>query len=717
MHWIDWLIVVVPLVIVGVAGFRTRRYMRGVSDFLAAGRVAGRYIVAVASAEAGMGLITVVAAFEMYYLSGFGVGFWTNLRMPIALIVTLTGFAVYRYRETRSMTLAQFFEVRYSKGFRVFAGSLIWISGALNYALFPAIGARFILLYCNAPQTISILGTPVSSFGLLMAVFLSVALIIVLFGGQITAMVTDCLAGIFSYGLYAMIIVAVMMIFSWSQMSEALLDRPEGMSLLDPFDTSKLQTFNVLFVLISVIGAIYGVLSWQGQGAYQVSAASAHEAKMGGVLGQWRAGYSTLMVMLLAIAAYTYMHHPDFAPQAAEVRAQLEQQVNMPTEGATATIRQQMTVPMAVRHFLPIGVSGAFFAVMMFLMVSTDVTYLHAWGTIFVQDIILPLRKKPFAPTQHIWLLRLSIVCVACLAFTFSLLFNQVTEVLMFQALTGAIWLGGAGAVILGGLYWKRGTTLAAWATLIVGSSMAGSGFILQQYWSDPVYPWLAANAPGFLEGLQSVLNAISSALPIANWTVAKDRFPITGQEISFITMICSASTYLLTSLLLPKEPFNMDRMLHRGIYARDLPPGATPPAKPPRSWAMFLGIDKNFTRGDKFLSITVFSYSMSLFVIFAVVAIWNLAFYRWSKEAWASYFWIMNVVVPLIMGAITSVWFTIGGISDLRKMFKKLSSMERNAADDGRVIGHVNAEDLGKVSVEKEEDRVNAERSSETRS
>jgi SSS family solute:Na+ symporter len=75
MHWIDWSIVAVGLLIVMYTGIRTQRYVRGVADFLTAGRVAGRYVLCVAGAEAAMGLISLVAMYEVYYKSGFAYGF------------------------------------------------------------------------------------------------------------------------------------------------------------------------------------------------------------------------------------------------------------------------------------------------------------------------------------------------------------------------------------------------------------------------------------------------------------------------------------------------------------------------------------------------------------------------------------------------------------------------------------------------------------------
>jgi len=142
MATLDWIILAVPFMIVLGVTLYSRRFVKGVADFLAAGRVAGRYVVCVAGAEASMGLITVIAIFEQYYKVGFAVGHWGGLVAPVALIITLTGFCIYRFRETRAMTMGQFFEIRYSRRFRIFTGSLQSLSGILNYGLFPAVGAR-----------------------------------------------------------------------------------------------------------------------------------------------------------------------------------------------------------------------------------------------------------------------------------------------------------------------------------------------------------------------------------------------------------------------------------------------------------------------------------------------------------------------------------------------------------------------------------------------
>lgn len=75
---VDWLIVAAGLALVVWVGLRAQRYVRSVADFLTGSRVAGRYVLNVAGAEATFGLISLVATYEAYYKSGFAYGFWNG---------------------------------------------------------------------------------------------------------------------------------------------------------------------------------------------------------------------------------------------------------------------------------------------------------------------------------------------------------------------------------------------------------------------------------------------------------------------------------------------------------------------------------------------------------------------------------------------------------------------------------------------------------------
>ena len=50
---------------------------------------------------------------------------------------------------------------------------------------------------------------------------------------------------------------------------------------------------------------------------------------------------------------------------------------------------------------------------MVFLLITTQDTYMHSWDSIFVQDIVIPLRKKRLTQQEHVKWLRGSIIGVA----------------------------------------------------------------------------------------------------------------------------------------------------------------------------------------------------------------------------------------------------------------------------------------------------------------
>ena len=102
---VDWLIVgAVFLVMVGGVVF-SKRYMKSVVDFLAAGRTAGRYLLAVSQGMAGVGAITIVANLEMNFRAGFAMSCWGMSMGLVVLLIAVSGWVIYRFRATRSLTL------------------------------------------------------------------------------------------------------------------------------------------------------------------------------------------------------------------------------------------------------------------------------------------------------------------------------------------------------------------------------------------------------------------------------------------------------------------------------------------------------------------------------------------------------------------------------------------------------------------------------------
>lgn len=633
---LDWAIVAGMFLFTAAVVLVSRSYMRSVADFLAAGRSAGRYVISVSQGMAALGAITVVATFEMNYYAGLPMTWWGFMMTPVVVIITVTGWVVYRFRQTRALTMAQFFEMRYSRRFRIFAGTLAFVSGIINFGIFPAVGARFFIYFCGLPQSVSIAGISVPTFPLTMAVLLSMSLTFVFAGGQIAVIITDFVQGLFANVVFVALVLHFMRVFDWSHIAEALQSAPAGASLINPFHTSNVEDFNLWYFLIGVYGAVYSTLSWQGTQGYNASAKSAHEAKMAGVLSNWRGFPQNMMLLFLPICAYTVLHHTAFAEQAAQAEQVLSGIANKAE-------RSQLTVPMALLRFMPQGLLGAFVAVMLAALVSTDEAYLHSWGSIFIQDVLVPWRGKRLEPREHIKWLRLSILGVAVFSFFFSLLFKQSEYILLFFAITGAIYAGGSGAVIIGGLYWKRGTTAAAWSALITGSTVAVAGIVLQQLIPD---------------------------------------FSINGQVCWFIAMVSSTVIYIVVSLLHRGQPYDMDRLLHRGRY-RVAEEHQEAAGEPQRGWKV-LGMGREFTRGDRALYIATYTWTAVWVAIFVAGTIYNLT-HNVPDESWLT-FWRSYLLIGTTIALVVTVWLGLGGLRDARDMLNRLATMKRDVHDDGTV-------------------------------
>jgi len=132
---IDWGIVALCLSVLFVGVRISKKFVRSVVDFLSAGRTAGRYMITVSQGMAFIGAITIVGQWEMNYVAGFALRWWEFIMAVVLLAITVSGWVIYRFRQTRALTIAQFLEMRYSKNFRIFAGILAFISGLLNFKL------------------------------------------------------------------------------------------------------------------------------------------------------------------------------------------------------------------------------------------------------------------------------------------------------------------------------------------------------------------------------------------------------------------------------------------------------------------------------------------------------------------------------------------------------------------------------------------------------
>ncbi len=772
MGLIDWLIVLIPVSIVLGIGLYSRKYIRSVADFLVAGRVCGRYVISVGDIANALSIIGLVSYVEVHYKVGFALGFWSHITLPLGIAMGLLGYCTYRFRETKAMSLGQFLEMRYNRSFRIFAAALRSLSECLANMIMPAIAARFFIYFFNLPQKIHICGWQIPTFMIIVVICLTLAIGIICMGGTLALVITDAIQGMVCFPLIIIFVIFILYQFSWSQeIVPVMMDRAKGESFLNPFDISKLRDFNLFLVVVTVFTAVLHRASWIGCGTSS-AAKTPHEQKMAGLLGTWRGTVTMIFYVLVAITIITLLNHRGWAPKAKMVRdniasriseelvpdpakrkifndrikalparnhrigvdAPLSQKANLDTpilntahaslkefEGKAEgnakfqefrTLFHQVMLGISMRELLPTGLLGLFCLLMILAMISTDDSRIYSAAITLTQDVIMPLKKEPFTPKQHIWALRLVSIGIGIFFFCGSFFMSQLDYISLFVVLMCVMWQGGCGPVMIFGLYSRFGTTAGAFTSLITGMVLAFGGIFVKRNWADIVYPFLEKTH--MVKPIGKFLETVSGPFnPYIAWKMDPVKFPINSYEFYFLTMLTTLVLYCVVSFLTMKEPFNLDRMLHRGIYNVD------GDKKEKLVWSFhtvfskILGITKEYTTGDKVIAWSFFFYSFIYNFIgtFIVVIIWN-TFSPWPIQWWGKYFFVVYLIIPGIMATISTIWFGIGGCIDIFRLFRDLEARTTNDLDDGRVEGHVSLSD--KAQFEKVEHDEEEEHESE---
>jgi hypothetical protein len=340
-------------------------------------------------------------------------------------------------------------------------------------------------------------------------------------------------------------------------------------------------------------------------------------------------------------------------------------------------------------------------------MISTDDTRIYSASLTFTQDVIVPLCKKPLTMEQHVLALRISSIVVGVIFFFASIFMAQLSYVNLFVTIICSMWLGGCGPVMVFGLYSRIGTTAAAWTSLLTGMILSLVSIAIDRNWADMIYPWLERK--GWTESVGNVLEKISDPLPWIQWEMNAQRCPINAYEFSFFISLLTLALYIIVSYATCKEPFNLDRMLHRGKYNLDGENKDTEKLTFKNAFRKLLGITPEYTKGDKAIAWGFFIYSFvyQFFIVFLLVLILNLTGV-WKVEWWSKYFFIVQLLIPGILAFVTTFWFGYGGIKDLIQLFRDLETRTVNHLDNGTVDGNVSLAD--KAQLEAVEEKNDAE-------
>ena len=112
------------------------------------------------------------------------------------------------------------------------------------------------------------------------------------------------------------------------------------------------------------------------------------------------------------------------------------------------------------------------------------------------------------------------------------------------------------------------------------------------------------------------------------------------------------------------------------------------------------IGITSEFSTGDKIITWSIFLYSIvyGLFGTFLLVILWT-AFSPWKLAWWGNYFCLIYLAVPILCAMVATFWFVIGGIFDMKRLFRDLQKRVDDPLDNGQVEGEVSLADQKKFA------------------
>jgi solute:Na+ symporter, SSS family len=646
MSWIDWVIVAVIIGGLNLVAVLCRKYIKSVADFLVAGRGVGKFLGMTASEASMVGAITIVAQMQNSFTAGPKFWWYQLQFLIVGLVLALTGWGVYRMRQTRCLTIPELLERRYSRKFRIYCGFLCFLAGIINMGIFPIVGGRFFLYFCGLPHQFELLGMTLPVLPLIAGFFVVVSVMFCFLGGQVTIVITDFIQGAIMMLMYIVVGVVVYRIVNWDHVAQAIMMQEKPLDFVAPFSTFKSGEFDTTIFMMAVFLLFYGVLSWVPSANRGQAAVDAREAKLMVMLGNIRIGVGFVLLAFVPVACFAFMNLPEFADKAAVITEQLESITN-------AKVQSQMVVPLFLRMILPVGLMGVMTAGVLSAFISTHDTYFLTWASVLINDVVVPLRKKPLSTRSHLLAIKLAVVGVAVFVFTFSFLYKETEFIMMFQMASAYIFAGGAGAVILGALYWRKGTVAGAWAAMTTGLWVCVAGMLLRQQ-----YIW---NSIPFLRN---------------RW----DEFPINGYAVAFYAAAFSFIVMVIVSLCTGKKRrFDLDKLLNRGETGTSKEEGS-------RNRARYLGY---ITWGVLIVAIPT--------VITAVIVTYThgISALTWIK------FWKVYSFVLFGSSVPVSIVFITGGIFDIRRLFKRLKSEQVDVRDDGFIYqGEDAAEAVGEKRV-----------------
>lgn len=531
----DGLILLLYLFFVGGIGFTLKSFLHSSDDFLIAGRVMPAWIGGIALAGISLGapeLLAMGALGAHYGLEGaqlFGIG-----AIPAMLFAGLYMMPVYY--ASRARTVPEYLSLRFDARSRTvyaiaFAGTILFSAGLALYVMARAVVALHVfddLFYARHWPISAILPAALVVPALLI-------LAIVWFGGLTGALYSQVMQFfVILAGLLPAVYIGLRHAGGWSGLRKALPGSMHEWSSMS-FAGSGPLGLGAIGLCVGLGVAFAGTL-WCVDFRFLQAAFAAKNAEAARrvplIAASIKAVLPFVVVLpgLIAISLPTphsttmitiengsIVRNTTVVSPAAEAGKGIVPAQTNPTNGqplrdaaGKPILNYEAATPNVLARFLPEGLLGLGLAALLAGLMSGLAAAVTAFNSVFVRDLYQPLFRRDAADAQLLAVARFATIgaIAASLAIAFAAMhFGNVLEAaaLGFAFLNAPVF-----ATFLLGMFWRRATSVGAFAGLLAGMAASIAHYALT------VPAGASAGAHG---GWIAVLHTYPSGIAQAAWT------------------------------------------------------------------------------------------------------------------------------------------------------------------------------------------------------
>lgn len=453
---VDTIIVVAYLAISLGIGLMVKRYAGTMTNYIGAGRKVGTWLGVATMTGTELGLVTVMYSAQKGFTGGFAAFHIAAIAGVTTLFVGLTGFIVGPLRRLEVLTIPEFYEKRFNRSIRVLGAVMLVFAGVLNMGLFLKAGSMFIV-------GVTGLASEGEALKWVMIGLLVLVLVYTTLGGMISVVLTDYVQFVLlSLGLLVATGMAIAKL-GWGTIFETV-HAELGPAGFDP--TVEGAGFGWDYILWMVVTAgLIGSAVWPTAVSRALAMESERAVRRQYCISSISFAVRFLLPYFWGICALVFLVA---TPGGADLR-----ELFFPPEGSgTEPLNNLYAMPVFLGRLLPPVLLGLITAGMIAAFMSTHDSYFLCWSSVITQDIVAPLKRKPFPAKSRVNLTRVLIVLMGGYVLYWSLFYRGGEDIWDYMAVTGGIYFTGAFVVLMLGLYWKRMSSLGALLALLAGFLM-----------------------------------------------------------------------------------------------------------------------------------------------------------------------------------------------------------------------------------------------------